>query len=124
MNQLVPLSVMGDGVTRLTSLVLAVATFRNGIIVVDEIENGLHYSILADIWKAIATAAHTFNTQIFATTHSREMILAAHQAFSERETYNFRLHRLDRSKKTGQIKAVTYDKETLEAAIDSDFEVR
>jgi len=66
--------------------------------------------------------ARQFHTQVFATTHSLECIVAAHKAFTESGVYDFRLHRLDRVKET--IRAVTYDQETLAAAIETGLEVR
>jgi len=89
---------------------------------IDEIENGLHHSILPRVWQAIGAAAQEFNTQVFATTHSLECIAAAHKAFMESESYDFRLHRLER--KDEKIRAVTYDQEDLNSAIETGFEVR
>ena len=122
LGRLVPLPVMGDGMARLASLVLAIGNAPNGVVLVDEIENGLHHSILPKVWRAIGEVARQFNTQVFATTHSLECIVAAHRAFSESERYDFRLHRLERVNET--IHAVTYDQETLEAAIETGLEVR
>jgi AAA15 family ATPase/GTPase len=113
---------MGDGMVRLASLVLAIWQARNGFVLVDEIENGLHHTILSKVWQAIRKTAQEFNTQIFATTHSLECIKAAHNTFIEYKNYNFRLHRLERTKKA--IRSVTYTPETLEAAIETGLEVR
>jgi len=122
LGRLVPLPVMGEGMVRLASLVLAIGNVPNGVVLVDEIENGLHHSILPKVWQAIGEVARQFNTQVFTTTHSLECIVAAHRAFSESERYDFRLHRLERVNET--IRAVTYDQETLEAAIETGLEVR
>jgi hypothetical protein len=122
LGRLVPLPVMGEGMARLTSLVLAIGNAPNGVVLVDEIENGLHHSILPKVWRAIGEVARGFNTQVFATTHSLECIVAAHKAFVESELYDFRLHRLERSNES--IRAVTYDREALAAAIETDLEVR
>lgn len=121
-GRLIPLPIMGEGMVRLASLVLHISNAPNGVVLVDEIENGLHHSILPKVWRAIGEVARQFNTQVFATTHSLECIVAAHRAFTESDIYDFRLHRLDRSKET--IHVVTYDQETLEAAIETDLEVR
>jgi AAA15 family ATPase/GTPase len=118
----VPMSQMGEGMVRLLSLVLEITNASGGVVLVDEIENGLHYSVMNSVWKAIAAAAHQSNTQIFATTHSFECIRAAHEAFLSRGEYDFRLHRLDRIK--DEIRSVTYNADMLSAAIVSDFEVR
>jgi AAA15 family ATPase/GTPase len=99
-----------------------IANAPHGVALVDEIENGLHHSILSKVWQVIGDAARRFDTQIFAATHSFECIQAAHQAFEKSESYDFQLHRLERI--AGKIQAVTYDQETLAAAVKSDLEVR
>lgn len=118
----IPLYLMGDGIVRLMEFIQIISLEKDRVILIDEIENGLHHSILKKVWKAIAQAARRNNAQVFATTHSYECIRAAHRAFSEEETYDFRLHRLERVK--GKIKAITYSKESLEAALEMDLEVR
>lgn len=118
----VPMSQMGEGMGRLLSLVLEITNAAGGIVLVDEIENGLHYSVMGKVWKALAAAAQQSDTQIFATTHSFECIRAAHEVFLDRKDYDFRLHRLDRIQ--DDIRSVTYDADMLSAAMVSDFEVR
>jgi hypothetical protein len=122
LGHLMPLPLMGEGMARLASLVLHMSDATNGVMLVDEIENGLHHSILVKVWRAIGEVARRFNTQVFATTHSRECIVAAHKAFTESDMYDFRLHRLEQIK--GVIRAITYDQETLAAAIEAELEVR
>jgi len=122
LGRLLPLPYMGDGLGRLTSLLLTIANAPHGVVLVDEVENGLHHSILSKVWKAIGRVARRFDTQVIATTHSFECIKAAHQAFEAGESYDFRLHRLERI--AGEIRAVTYDQETLAAALKADLEVR
>ncbi|MGQ9778739.1 MAG: AAA family ATPase [Bacillota bacterium] len=70
LERLVPLPIMGEGMTRFASLVLAMANAPNGVVLIDEIENGLHHTILPQVWRAIGETARDFNTQVFATTHS------------------------------------------------------
>lgn len=96
---------------------------RGGIILIDEIENGLHYCVIADVWKVLADAARRLNVQIFATTHSGEMIHAAHEAFKESTHYDFRYHRLDRHK-DGANTATPYNEEPMETSFELDLEVQ
>ncbi len=121
-NRLLPLAVMGEGMSRVSSLVLALAHYKNGIVFVDEIENGIHYALMEKIWRSINEASKQFNTQVFATTHSRECVVSAYNAFSINTEKDFLLHRLNKS--NGKIDAKTYSKKTLEAAIDTELEVR
>jgi len=122
LDQMLPLSLMGDGISRMMDILLRIANAADGVVLIDEIENGLHHSILEDFWRIVDRAARTFNTQVITTTHSYECIQEAHSAFSLNEDYGFALHRLDRI--DGQIDAVTYDREALEAALNNEFEIR
>lgn len=124
LSKSLPISSMGEGLRRILSLMLVIATTEDGIVLVDEIENGLHHSIHVEVWKAIAEAAGNYNVQVFATTHSYEMIMAAHEAFQGKNARDFHLYRLGRSRDSKEIRAVSYDKETLDAAIEVGFEVR
>lgn len=117
--ELVPLQVLGEGMTRVARLVLAISAAENGIVLVDEIETGLHYSVLSKVWKAVDKASRKFNTQIFATTHSFECMEASCEALDPRD---FLFHRLEVDD-TGS-RCVTYEPEEINAAIRHDFEVR
>lgn len=122
MSHLVPLPLFGEGMGRLLSIVLAIANAPGGIVLIDEIENGLHHSVLVKVWQAIADAARRADTQVFATTHSLECIRAAHQAFSSSDRYDFRYHRLERV--PDGIKAITYDREAIETSTEMNLEMR
>ncbi len=121
-GELLPLPLMGEGVVRLAAILLVIVTTPGGVVLIDEVENGLHYSVLNNVWKAIANAARRSETQVFATTHSWECIRAAHQAFEESEIYDFRLHRLERI--NDDIRTATYDQETLSTSVEMNLEVR
>jgi len=122
-GRLIPLPLMGGGMVRLCSLGLAIASSPNGVVLIDEVENGFHHTVLKKMWSAIEDLARQFNVQVFAATHSRECITAAHETFQNRGLYDdFRLHRLERI--NGIIRALTYDEETLTSALEMNLEVR
>ena len=79
----VPLRSFGDGMNRLFSIVLNLVNSRDKVLLVDEFENGLHYSIQLDTWRIIFRLAHALDTQVFATTHSWDTITAFQQAAAE-----------------------------------------
>lgn len=122
LTRLLPLALMGDGLGRLVTLLLVIANCRGGIALLDEIENGIHHSIMAQAWAMIGDAALRYDVQLLATTHSLEFIRAAQDAFADKDDSFFRLHRLDRAE--GRVKSTSYDKESLEAALDAELEVR
>ena len=86
----------------------------------DEIETGLHHTVLSDVWRAVDEAAQQFDTQIVATTHSYECIRAAHEALGSGD--GFLLHRLEASDKGNRC--VTYWPDNIGAAIRHNLEVR
>ena len=118
--ELVPLTVMGDGMTRFASTVLAMTKVAGGVMLIDEVENGIHHSVLADVWRVIDNASRRFGVQVFATTHSFECVHAADQAI---KTDALSLHRLARAD-DGSCRCVTYDRAEIAAAIRHDIEVR
>jgi AAA15 family ATPase/GTPase len=121
---LIPISLMGEGMARLLSIILSIMNAQGGTILIDEIENGIHYSVLDKIWQSIDVATQKSNTQLFATTHSLECIKAAHKAFSQSESYDFRYYRLERDKETNLVKTLIYDKDTIETSVDLNLEMR
>ena len=122
LGQLVPLPQMGEGLTRILSLALEIGKSRHGVMLVDEIEHGLHHSVMVKVWQAIIETAHKNDAQVIATTHSWKCIQAAHAAFATAGPEDFRLHRLERIK--GEVQAITYDQESLETSVEMNLEVR
>lgn len=117
-----PLPLIGEGIARTLSMVVALGDAPGGIVLIDEVENGLHHRVMVAVWKGMAQYAREYDVQIFATTHSDECIRSAHAAFEEVGRDDFRLHRLIRQ--DGEVTAMTYDWEMLEAALDTGLEVR
>jgi hypothetical protein len=120
--RLIPRPLMGEGLRRVLSIVLAIANAPGGVVLIDEIENGLHYSVQKKVWQAIAQAARQADVQVFATTHSWECLRWAHEAFSESEEYDMRLFRLSRT--DGSITVAGYDRERIESALYNAVEMR
>ena len=119
---LLPLESMGDGFASSIALVTAVAAATGGLCLIDEIENGIHYSILPSVWTAISDAVESYDTQVWATTHSLDCVAAAHEAFSNRPE-SLRVHRLSRHER-GEVKVHTFDYSMLTRALESGWEVR
>ena len=117
--ELVPLPAMGEGMTRIARIVLAISTTRSGVVLVDEIENGLHHSVLPKVWQSIEAAARQFDTQVIASTHSFECVEAAHRSL---DGSNFLVHRLEEA--DGTIDCVSYKPDEIEAAVSHSLEVR
>jgi predicted ATP-dependent endonuclease of OLD family len=122
LKEKIPAVHLGQGFIRLLSIYSELIASGEKVLLIDEVENGLHYSVLTEIWRGLLNAAEQEDVQVFATTHSYECIRAAHQAFAETLAYDFALHRLEEVK--GDIRVTTYDRETLETSLASNFEIR
>ena len=112
---------MGEGMEKLLSLIVAIAHSPNRIIFLDEIENGLHYSILPKIWGALGKALRKYNCQLITTTHSYECLQAAHEGLSEMPD-DFRYIRLHR--KDDEISAKLSNYDMIGTALKTNLEVR
>ena len=75
---LVPIHALGDGVRRAIHLAaLIVEAGEGGVLLIDEIEVGMHTSVLRDVMGWLAGACRETGVQLFATTHSLEAVDAA-----------------------------------------------
>ena len=123
---LIPINALGAGFSKFLSILLAVIEKPNSILIIDEIENGLYPTSQDILWDAIFSLAKESDVQIFATTHSLESIRAFSSSYSrlipDIESDNMRLFRIE--KKDDDFRVVKHDYKTLEAAIESDWEVR
>ncbi|MEG4058520.1 MULTISPECIES: AAA family ATPase [unclassified Microcoleus] len=116
-----PLKSMGDGMTRLFHIIVALVNARNGLLLIDEFENGLHWSVQPKVWDIVFQISERLNVQIFATTHSRDCIKGFYQAWNNYPTLGA-FFRLDA--KNESVKATEYTSESLSDSIDMDVEVR
>jgi AAA15 family ATPase/GTPase len=80
---LIPLSQLGQGFNRLAYLYAGLLGQNANIALIDEIEDGIHYTALPILWQGVAHIANKLEIQIFATTHSKECIRAANDAFKD-----------------------------------------
>lgn len=118
----VPLRTFGDGMNRLFGIILSLCNARNGILLIDEIENGLHFSVQTDIWRSIFRLAQNLNVQVFATSHSWDCVQAFQQAaqHSPENGVLVRLNKLTEDK----ITATTFSEQELAIVTRDHIEVR
>lgn len=116
-----PLKSMGDGITRLFHIIVALVNARNGLLFIDEFENGLYWSVQPKVWDIVFQLADKLNVQVFATTHSRDCIEAFDSTWNKYPALGA-FFRLD--VKDGLIKVIEYTSETLSDAVDMNVEVR
>ena len=124
-DQLLTVNMMGDGLRRYLNIVVAAANPRANVILIDEIDNGLHYSAYKKLWEAIFALATETNKQIFVTTHSKETLYRLNEMLEENPDYrqSFRLYTIADTLKKGH-QAYKYTFEGLQGACENDMEIR
>ena len=123
----VPLNSMGDGMLRVLQLALKLFSAKGGFLLIDEFENGLHYSVQEKIWSLLFEVAEQHKIQIFATTHSWDCIESFTKVAVARTQTDGVLFRLGRSVRTsdlGKVIATVFDEAALQNITQKDVEVR
>ena len=124
-EELLPVSMAGDGLRRYLNIIAGSANPNNTIILIDEIDNGLHYSAYKKLWEAIFNLASTTNKQVFVTTHSKETLSRLNEMLEEHPEYQqeMRLYTLAKTPVKGH-QAYKYTFEGLSGACENDVELR
>ena len=118
----VPLKSLGDGALRLYSAALALANSKNGFLLIDEAENGLHYTVQPAFWRMVLQTAKANNVQVLATTHSADCIRGFAEASNENPNLDGVYFRMDRDAEG--VYMVDYPKDDLLNAARNRTEMR
>lgn len=118
-----PLKSMGDGVNRILTIILALVNADNGFLLIDEFENGLHYTVQTKLWNIIFKLAQILKVQVFATTHSEDCIAGFENTLNNPQNkLDGKLIRLDNV--DGKIQQVEFNAKELKIATDQNIETR
>lgn len=82
----IPIGSMGDGLWRILSMAIAITQCRNGFLLVDTIDTGLHYTAMSKMWKMIIRAATRLDVQVFATTQSQDCMTSLGEQLDDNST--------------------------------------
>jgi len=125
-EQLEPLRSYGDGIRRILQLFLYLVQAKNKFLLIDEFENGLHYTVQPKVWELIFKLAKDLNIQVFATTHSWDCVTAYAETTQQSTTQGllFHLGRSALKSDENKIIATAYDNEELKLITQTDLEVR
>ena len=119
-GKLIPLQYAGDGVMKLLNICLAVLERKNGLVLIDEIESGFHYSMYKKLWRIIDKISKESNCQVIATTHSYELIQAVQE--SPMEIDDFSYYRMEQGNHDTSVFRYSYG--MLDSALVAEMEVR
>ncbi len=121
-DAVLPIGTLGDGSWRILGLALALAAAKGGVLLVDEIDTGLHYEVMAKMWRLVFETAVRLDVQVFATSHSRDCYeslatIADPEASEERR---IAIHRIE----PGKGRAVLFTAQDIINAANRGIEVR
>jgi hypothetical protein len=120
-EQPVPIGSMGDGMWRMLAVAIAITQCKGGVLLVDEIDTGLHYSVMSQMWSLIYSAARDLDVQVFATTHSYDCVYSLAQICSDVAMQrSVTVQRIE----PGKRRAIPYDEDEISIAASRDIEVR
>ena len=118
----IPLKSLGDGAVRLLGVALALANSRDGFLLIDEAENGIHHAVQRDFWRMVLQTARDNNVQVLATTHGWDCVRGFAQAATELAAVEGVLVRLER--RADRVRAIEYTEDELAVAARDGVEVR
>ena len=111
---------LGDGVWRVFVLATALICARGSLLLVDEIDTGLHYAVMEDVWRVVLETAQRLDVQVFATTHSLDCVNSLAEVCEEAPAGSISLHRIE----LGNPQAITYPQEDIPTAVRHQIETR
>lgn len=125
-DRYIPANLLGDGINRMMAILVSIADTQGGIVMVDELETGLHFSALPTFWKAIIEFCQKYEVQLFATSHSQDVLrslnalLQGELSEMEDAVRSFTIRRLEDQ----SVKAYPYNFDQINTLLESNVEVR
>lgn len=125
--QRIPINLMGDGIRKIVSFLTSIYQCKGGVVLIDELSNGFHYSVMKPMWDVVIRAAIKNDVQIFATTHDEDSIKGFQEALqnvkdssAEDVAAAFKLQRIAED----ELKSYRYSVNQLGYAMEQEIEIR
>lgn len=118
----IPITSVSSGITKFISIMIAIKILSNGVLLIDEIENGIYFETFPSMWRTIFRAAKENSTQIFVTSHSIECIKAAASVLENEDEDSCAFFQI--YQKEGKTKASRLAARDAVSALQSGIEVR
>ena len=123
LNKRIPINMLGDGVRKMLSVLTTIYECRDGVVLIDEIGKGFHYSVMCDFWRAIIWAAKKNNVQIYATTHDIDSIKGLRNAVIGEKDPSVACFKLQRTP-DAELKSYYYAMDSVDYALNQEIEIR
>lgn len=123
LNKRIPVNMMGDGARKIVALLTTLYDCKDGALLIDEISNGFHYSVMSNMWKVIIHAAIKNNTQLFVTTHDIDSIKGLRNAALDKYSEIVVAFKLLKTS-DDELKALDYSLDSIDYSIKQEIEIR
>jgi len=119
-EQRIPIGSMGEGIWRMLAIALSLVRARNGMLLVDDIDTGLHHTVMSDMWRMVFETARQLNVQVIATTQSSDCVRGLAEVCGQGGSGQVSLQRIE----PGSAHAVSYTEKQIGVAAERNVEVR
>lgn len=116
----IPIGSLGDGIWRMFALAISMSRTKGGLVLIDEVDTGLHHSVMEKMWSFINDVSKETKTQVFATTHSYDCVTALASICSEKESAS----EITISRIEGDAEAVQFTESEIALAARRHIEMR
>ena len=127
LEKMLPMNMFGSGMIRAAAIISLCIMKSQRILLIDEIDSGLHHRAITPLLSALLTLCRERDIQVFATTHSREMLTALRDVLSRREFADHRdgvcCYALQRDKDE-LVRAYRYGYADLDHSLENEMEIR
>lgn len=127
LRKMLPINLFGGGMIRAASIISRCLLDDMAIILIDQIEDGIHYIGIRTLLDAILALSFAKGTQIFVTTHSIDVLKCLQEILKEEKFVEIqsaiRCFILARDWK-GAVRPYTYDYESFDHCIKHGIEIR
>lgn len=126
-QQRLPINMMGDGLRKLLMIIISIFRCKNGILLIDEIDNGFHFSTMKTLWEVILTVTTKNNVQLFASTHNIDSLKGLNDILKENKYIKYQeevsAFKLIKNQE-GKVTSLLYDYPSFVYSINQELEMR
>lgn len=127
-GELLPLGMLGDGMSKYLNIIASALVTKIGgsnVILLDEFENGLHYTAQRKLWSILCKIVEETGLQLFITTHSVEALRSLADEMKDADINDdfMSLYTIDSTEEAG-LQAYRYNAGGIRIAIENEIELR
>ena len=125
LGRFLPINLVGDGIMKILSVISTIMTLHpKGLLMIDEVETGLHVSSIKTLWKVILEQSKKCDVQLFLTSHSKDILEGLKEVLDESEKESVACFWVKKYEEDNYHKAYRYSADALARAMEIDIDPR